>query len=262
MICKKCGAEIGDFASFCTYCGTPVGNPGVNLGKTTQPESENNPPPGYSEPIPRDGREPDQQPGLGYIPDYNRTQTGWQNPISGYIPGGVQIAQPPANGTTWNEIKRAGYIIGEDGRHYNIGWLKFILYVQLFVSALYSLINAITFFTGFAYNGFAEWVYDIYPGLYELDIFMGVFSVALCVMPIVTRFMLTGLKRIGPWLYLGLCLANFVISVLYLAIFSALTNVSAAELLDVKTVSSIITNVVMIVVNFIYFKHRSAAFIN
>ena len=72
MICKKCGAEIGDYASFCTYCGNPVGNHGVDLNKTSSSEAESAPPPGYSDPIPRDDREPTQQPGMGYIPEFNR----------------------------------------------------------------------------------------------------------------------------------------------------------------------------------------------
>ncbi len=260
MICKKCGAEIGDYASFCTYCGTPVGNHGVDLNKPAEAGTESTPPPGYSDPIPRDDREPTQQPGMGYIPEYNRTQTGWQNPSSGYIPPGSQNFQFSENGSTWADIKRAGYIIGNDGRRYNIGWLKFILYVQLFLSAASSLFNAISYFTGVGYGGDAELVYEFYSGLFGLDMVMGIFSLLLCAGAIVVRFMLSGLRSIGPWAYLGLYIANLVMSVIYLSVFSGITGISIGELIDARTVSSILVSIVMLVVNFVYFRHRSSVF--
>ncbi|MBP0982456.1 MAG: zinc ribbon domain-containing protein [Oscillospiraceae bacterium] len=260
MICKKCGAEIGDYASFCTYCGNPVGNHGVDLNKTSSSEAESAPPPGYSDPISRDDREPTQQPGMGYIPEFNRTQTGWQNPSSGYIPAGSQNFQYSENGSTWEEIKRAGYIIGNDGRRYSIGWLKFILYVQLFASAVFSLFNAISFLTGAGYGGNAELVYEFYSGLFGLDMVMGIFSLLLCAAAVLVRFMLSGLRQIGPWAYLGLYLANLVMSVIYLSVFSGITGISIGELIDARTVVNMLTSIVMLVVNFVYFRNRSSVF--
>ena len=41
MICKKCGKEIKDGDSFCTYCGTPVNGEDNNKGKVKSKKNEN-----------------------------------------------------------------------------------------------------------------------------------------------------------------------------------------------------------------------------
>ncbi len=265
MTCKNCGAEIGEYSAFCTYCGKPVGNPAVNLSKNDQTQSGGTGgtlPPGYSEPMPQDGREPFQQPELGQVPDYNRSATSWQNPHSGYIPNAPQAIMSQTNGASWNEIKLSNCIIGSDGTRYGIGWLKFIVYFQLFAAAFLTFLNAISFFTGAPYGEDAELVYAFFEGLKAVDVIYGILLVIVAGLLIFTRFMLVRLKRFAPWLYLGLYTSNLVTQLIYLGIVSGITKLSILDLIDSSSVTSFITSAVMIGVNFTYFKHRSAAFVN
>ena len=258
MTCKNCGAEIGEYVSFCTYCGAPVGNPVVNLSKPTEAEQT----PGYSDPDIAQAREALQDPEIGQVPDFNRSHTGWQNNYSGYIPNAAQAAFTQTNGSTWREIKQANCIIGENGQRYNIGWLKFIVYFQLFAFAIIELFNGIGFLSGSVYGEYADLMYAAFPALFPLDKFMGAICLMLCVLGVVTRFMLTGLKRYAPWLYLGVYLCNLVQSLIYLAIVSGITGLSIWNFFDVSDVAQLISSIVMIAVNFVYFKHRMNAFIN
>lgn len=258
MTCKNCGAEIGEYVSFCTYCGAPVGNPVVNLSKPTEAEQT----PGYSDPDIAKAREALQDPEIGQVPDFNRSHTGWQNNYSGYIPNAAQAAFTQTNGSTWREIKQANCIIGENGQRYNIGWLKFIVYFQLFAFAIIELFNGIGFLSGSVYGEYADLMYAAFPALFPLDKIMGAICLMLCVLGVVTRFMLTGLKRYAPWLYLGVYLCNLVQSLIYLAIVSGITGLSIWNFFDVSDVAQLISSIVMIAVNFVYFKHRMNAFIN
>ena len=261
MNCKNCGAEIGDYCAFCTYCGAPVGNHGVDLNKPGQTDSAT-PPPGYSEPIPQDGREPFQQPEFGQVPDFNRSNTNWQNNYSGYIPNAAQSAAARPNGATWREIKLANCIISENGQRYGIGWLKFIVYVQLFAGALLHLINTFLYCSGALYGTDSEIIYLIFPELHGLDIAMGVLSLLLCGATVLTRFMLTGLRRLGPWMYLGVYACNVLMSILYTVIACAVTGLSLGELISARDISQIITSIALIAANFVYFRNRTNAFVN
>lgn len=262
MTCKNCGAEISDYSVFCTFCGKPIGNQPVDLSKHDKTEAASAPPPGYSEPIPQDGREPFQQPEFGQVPDYDRSTTTWQNNYSGYIPGAAQGAFTQSNGRTWREIRTANVIIDETGRGYGIAWLKFIVYFQLFAAALLHLINAIQYLSGSLYGVDSEYIYRVFPGLHALDITMGVLSLLLCGATVFARFAMTGLRRFAPWLYLGLLTCNVVVSLLYLAIASAISGLSMGDLLSVRDVTQMVAGIGLIAANFVYFRHRMSAFVN
>ena len=261
MTCKNCGAEIGNYVSFCTFCGKPVGNPAVDLNKPAQQEASA-PPPGYSDPEIIADREPFQQPEFGQVPVFNRSSTSWQNSHSGNIPGAMLATEPQLNGSTWREIKQMGHIIGVDGRNYGIGWLKFIVYVQLFATAAIALYNAILFFFGLFYSGDPELLYAYIPGLKTLDMTMGTFYLLLGGMAVFVRFMLTGLRKYAPWMYLGICLCSLLFSVIYTCVLAGLLGVSFLEVFKASDLVSLLFITAMIVVNFVYFRHRMNAFVN
>ena len=270
MTCKNCGAEINGYSSFCTYCGKPVGSPGVDLNKpmnAAHPE-ESAPPPGYSDPDIVQAREPFQQPEFGQVPDFNRSSTSWQNSHSGNIPGAAQTAVTRTNGTTWKEIRQANCIYDEYGVRFGIGWLKFIVYVQLFAAGLVMLINAFQMLTGSRYGAYVSVIYEAFGGLKALDVTFGILYLLSAAAFVLTRFMLTGLRRFAPWLYLGLYAANLLIQLIYFGLFNVVTGISASEridvsyLIDISSIFQLLFRIVMLVVNFIYFKHRMNAFRN
>ena len=94
------------------------------------------------------------------------------------------------------------------------------MYFQLFAFAIIKLFNGIGFLSGSVYGEYADLMYAAFPALFPLDKIMGAICLMLCVLGVVTRFMLTGLKRYAPWLYLGVYLCNLVPSLNYLAIVS------------------------------------------
>ncbi|MGN1341237.1 MAG: zinc-ribbon domain-containing protein [Oscillospiraceae bacterium] len=261
MNCKNCGAEISDYSSFCTYCGKPCGNLRTDMTQNDHPE-ESAPAQGVADPDLIAGREPFQQPEYGQVPDFNRSSTAWQNSRSGYIPEAAQTSYANPNGSTWREIRAANAIFTETGRSYGIAWLKFIVYVQLFAAALIHFVNAILYLSGSLYGADAELIYSFFTGLRGLDITMGVLSLLLCGATVLTRFMLTGLRRIGPWMYLGIYVVNVVLAILYPVIASALTGIPAGQLISGRDISQIISSIALIAANFTYFRHRMSAFVH
>ncbi len=250
MKCKNCGEEINDFSTFCTYCGKPTGSE-PNAGSLNSLKEESAPPPGYSEPIPQDDRMPQPRSSFDELPEFSRSQTG-------YIPNYAEDVK--MNGATWAEINRMGYIVGENGQHYGIGWLRFILYFQVFVSAAFAVYNAVNFFRGEDSYG-VDYIYLIFPELQGLDITMGIFQVLIAGGLICSRFMITSLRKLGIWLFLGSHSLNLLLSVIFCIALSSITGTPLSEIIDFRSVYSIVVSAVMVGANYVYFKHRMPVFV-
>ena len=141
-------------------------------------------------------------------------------------------------------------------------WFKFIIYFQLFANALINLANAVTVLTGAHYQGTADTVYAVFPAQHTVDIVYGILCLALAALGIYTRFRLSAFRRNGPGLYLGLIAANILVPVLYMLLSSAVTGIPMASLLDVNGLASLAGNVIMLIVNKIYFDRRKDLFEN
>ncbi len=142
---------------------------------------------------------------------------------------------------------------------YPMKWYKFIIYVQLFLTALLNLGSAVSYFTGNQYRGNVDAVYATFPGMKTLDTLMGVASIAVAVFGVIVRQKLAGFKKEGPRWYLILFGVSAVASVLYLI---AGSNITGINLMDSSSVSSIAVSIVMIVVNKSYFDKRQELFVN
>ena len=141
-------------------------------------------------------------------------------------------------------------------------WFKFILYFQLFANALINLVNAVTVFAGAHYQGSADTVYSVFPAQHTVDIVYGILCLALAALGIYTRFRLSAFRRNGPGLYLGLIAANILVPVLYMLLSSLVTGIPLTSLLDVNSIVSLAANIIMLVVNKIYFDRRKDLFVN
>ena len=142
---------------------------------------------------------------------------------------------------------------------YPMKWYKFVIYVQLFLTALLNIGSAVSFFGGTQYQGNVDAVYETFPGMKTLDMLMGVASIAVAVFCVIVRQKLADFKKEGPDWYLILLGASAAISVLYLI---AGTNITGINLMDSSSVSSIVVSVVLIVVNKSYFDKRKELFVN
>ena len=215
---------------FCTNCGRQLAN-----GSTYCPFCG-------TALAPRPQQTPERRPDTPAAPDPN---AAYPQPLNPY---GQQPPRPvPA------EAKN-------DPR--GMKWFKFIIYFQLFANALINLANAVTVLTGAHYQGAADTVYAVFPAERAVDMVYGLLCLALAAVGIYTRFRLSSFKRKGPGLYLGLIAANILVPVLYMLLSSLVTRIPLTSLLDVNGVASLAANIIMLVVNKIYFDKRKDLFVN
>lgn len=163
--------------------------------------------------------------------------------------------------------KQPGMIQSPDA--YPMKWFKFVIYFQLFLSAIFCVINSITYFTGAHYGDSddAEFVYDFYgSSLKTCDMIFGVVYLFLAVYIIFTRFQLAKFKKYAPMFYLVSCGVSIAASILYLIMASSATKIEISTLLSGSTgssyITSLVTSIVLIVANKIYFDKRAALFVN
>lgn len=141
-------------------------------------------------------------------------------------------------------------------------WFKFIIYFQLFASAVVNLFTALTQFTGCAYavqGADVSLVASVFPGLRVLDVSYGLLLLLISVFSVLVRFRLAKFKAGAPVQYLILFGAQAVLALLYAVIASAILGESV---LDVSLVSSMATSLVLILASAAYFKKRAHLFVN
>ncbi|MGM9536733.1 MAG: zinc ribbon domain-containing protein [Candidatus Onthomonas sp.] len=149
------------------------------------------------------------------------------------------------------------------GQAYPMKWFKFIIYFQLFLSAITSLISGVSCLTGANYSTTGlvtpEEVYSTFPGLRVVDLIVGVGVLVLAVLAIVVRQKLAHYRQGAPELYLTLLGADIALSVFYIVAASA---VLGGPVLDASTVSELVVSAVMIGANKVYFDKRAELFVN
>lgn len=130
-------------------------------------------------------------------------------------------------------------------------WHKFLIYFQLFLSAIVNLTNGITYiaalFCGLAGFGAQRAIYIV----------NGVVSVAVAVLAIYVRFRLAGFRKNGPKLYmifLGIICALRILNLSY-AISTGTYSVANA-------VSSLFVNGCIMLWTNSYYKKRADLFVN
>ena len=148
---------------------------------------------------------------------------------------------------------------------YPMAWFKFLIYFMLFANAAINIFTAVTYLTGSVYLGEdmtmsdVEALYMFYPTAKMIDVIYGVLLIALAAYAIFTRFQLSGFKRRGPFLFILMYVLNLVIGLLYS--ISIMFTLEAGLLDFISLVPPIITSVVMIFVNVVYFRKREELFV-
>ena len=140
-------------------------------------------------------------------------------------------------------------------------WFKFLIYFTLFASAFLNVINGIRLITGAQYEGSADLVYSMYEGLKTVDMLVGVLAIALAFLAVYTRIRLAGYYENGPKLltifYIAIAAINFVNIIGYAMILPE-------EIIKTLNFSSlagqIVTSIVLIIANNVYFKKRAHLF--
>lgn len=144
-------------------------------------------------------------------------------------------------------------------------WHKFLIYFSLWAGAVLNVFTAIGMLTGSLYTvsgADPEMIYSVFNGLQTVDVLIGLASLALAALLIVTRFSLAGFKANGPKLLLIAYAASTAVELLYPLIAASVTGLSFTDLMDSSSITSLITSVVMIFVNKNYYDKRASLFVN
>lgn len=144
-------------------------------------------------------------------------------------------------------------------------WFKFLIYFSLFLSALLNLISGIQMLTGAQYGDEAELVYAFFGSLKTIDVIMGIVLLAIVAFTIYVRFRLSGFKKDGPKLLTVLYIAVLAWGILYIIlVMSQLSDlgVGVGDILTPSVITNMLTSVVMVIVNKIYFDKRKHLFVN
>ncbi len=146
---------------------------------------------------------------------------------------------------------------------HNMGWFQFIIWFQLFASALSMFTTGLQALTGAHYGvDYAELVYDTYDGLKTLDVFYGIVCFGLAGFALYTRFRLSGFKQNGPKCYYILNIAAVVVSIIYIILASSVTGIDVGELVVGSYITTCFVSIVMLIINYVYFSNRKHMFVN
>ena len=229
MYCNQCGKQLPDDSVFCSACGAKV--PSAVSAPTTEPApaAETAPAPeAVNPPAPA----PVYTPAPAPLPDTQPRQE-----FSPYCP-------PPAPPETPEHPMR---------------WFKFIIYVQLFLSALAYLVNFLCYLSGAYYGDDAELVYEVFPGMEALDVGMALLCLGLAVFALVVRSRLAKFKRSAPMLLHIFLAVGIGITLAYVVAAIVITQ---QNLITASSASNIIACIVMLACNCIYFGKRKELFTN
>lgn len=142
----------------------------------------------------------------------------------------------------------------------NMKWYMFIIYAQLFITAIADLFVGIRAITGMQYGNSKEQVYEFFGnGLRIADVLYGIVSILLAVVAIVIRQMLAKKKVNATNYYLIFIGIAQIVALLY-SIASYIFNKNGAII--AAAVGSLLFYGVYIGLNYVYFQKRIHMFVN
>lgn len=240
MFCPNCGNQLANGSRFCPFCGGVLEAPDPGQGPNYGQQANYGQQPGY-----------DQQPTYGQQPNYDRQPSYGQQPYYGqqaYY--GQQPSSPPsASSDPLNDPR-------------GMKWFKFIIYFQLFANAAVNGYSALTALIGTQYQGSADLVYKSFPSLRAVDIAYGLVLLALAAFAVFTRMRLARFRRNAPLLYYILSIANTLDAVLYVLLVSLVSGVPVGDFDNLNLTVAVAVNLMMLVINLIYFGKRKDLFVN
>lgn len=147
-----------------------------------------------------------------------------------------------------------------------MNWFKFIIWCQLFLTALSELSNAFLYLTGRYYTvqgiNPAEF-YSQYPLFRIVNYLFGGVGVVMCIFAIYTRFQLAGFKKGAPGLFLKYTMISVAKTGIYVLLYVIVSTIygkmtTMAELMDY--ISLMIGGTALYFINKSYFAKREFLF--
>ncbi len=182
----------------------------------------------------------------------------------------VNQAQCPNCGSAINDGQNfclnCGAAITPPAAQHPMKWYKFLIYFSLFAGAVLNFIAAMLYITGAVYpatsggQATAQLVYETFgSSLKTVDVLYGIVLLCLAAFGIVTRFKLSSFKKEAPVCLYVVYIADVVFMLIYSIAVTATTDVLSISASDI---SSITATVIMVILNYIYFKKRQDLFVN
>lgn len=162
-----------------------------------------------------------------------------------------------AGETNWSNVS------GGSGNEFvvnNMKWYQFIIYVQLFLAAIFKGIEGIRTMTGKQYGDDKNLYYLFYgSGLKMTDILYGILCIGFAVVAILVRQLLAK-KKVNASNYYLLYSGMTAVAALGYAILSFIFTRESAQI--VSAVISLIVSGIYIALNYVYFQKRRHLFVN
>ena len=125
-------------------------------------------------------------------------------PVCGaYTGAGAQANNQTPQQNMYNQQDMYNQTPQQPQKELGMKWFHFVIYFQLFVSALVGLWNGFQLLTGRIYGENTDRVYSYFSGLKGVDTIIGICYIAIAIFALVTRFMLADFKKSGPAIYIG-----------------------------------------------------------
>lgn len=170
--------------------------------------------------------------------------------------------QPPANAG----VQYAAVPTPAEDRYqgFSMKWHKFLVYFALWAGALVNLFSGFSMLTGAQYGDASDYVYAVFPKLKTADLIGGVLTLLAALLAIVTAINLIKLKRGAPMLLTATYVAALLSGIVYIVLAISAMNglASIGDLLQPNVISNMVMSVIMIFVNYIYYKKREPLFVN
>ena len=247
MYCQNCGNAISENSKFCPNCGAVLPDAAE---PAAQSETQTSEAPVMTQPV---NEAP--APAAQYAPQTNEapSQRPTTNPSCYASPVQPVSADPVAQPT-------------DKYKGCSMKWYHFQVYFAIWLGALIDISTAFQVLTGSQYgsDGESEWLYGFFPSLETADTLYGLALLGIGVLFIVMGVQMLKLKKNAP----KLLVAGYAASVIALAVYlisicSILQEVrEPSEAISQQNVFVFVVYIVMIVVNYIYYRKRSFLFVN
>ena len=142
---------------------------------------------------------------------------------------------------------------------FGMKWYKFLIYFALWAGAIVNLIDSLQFFTGSILGDDVEILYAYYPLLKVLNLAFALILVTYAVFAIYTRYRLAQFRQNGP-----ACLhALYLVQLAMVLIYWLAGSLILGEWLDLASgFSDLISSIVILCINIVYFRKRKHLFVN
>lgn len=143
-----------------------------------------------------------------------------------------------------------------------MGWYKFLIWFSLFAAALLNTASGLKLLTGSVYGEEADQIYAFYDGLKGLNVVTGLGLIGMAVLAIVTRISLANYKKNGPKMIVALNLISAAIGLVYVIGVNSILSAANVHIDTSSDYSSLVSSLILALINYNYFKKRAHMFVN